>query len=132
MDIESKTAAVIDASYLLTYLLPDEADATVNKFFKDVSSITLYAPKLLEYEVANGVASAMKYRRINKSEGSEAWHFFKKLPIRYLEADLEKAIEISTSHNLSVYDASYIAIAQEHGCKLFTLDKKMKKLLLHS
>ncbi|HLC84295.1 MAG TPA: type II toxin-antitoxin system VapC family toxin [Candidatus Nanoarchaeia archaeon] len=41
---------------------------------------------------------------------------------RYL---LDKAIILARSHNLTLYDAIYAALAQVHGCPLVTEDKQL-------
>lgn len=41
---------------------------------------------------------------------------------------LQKAVELSVSMNLSLYDSLYAALAQIHGCPLATADKKLSKL----
>jgi predicted nucleic acid-binding protein len=42
---------------------------------------------------------------------------------------IEDAISISINHGISAYDASYVALSQQVGATLLTLDKKLVKAL---
>jgi len=60
--------AVVDASYILSFLLPDEnnpkVDVIVEEHARDIC--TLIAPSILKFEVLNGLSIACKRKRISQ------------------------------------------------------------------
>lgn len=123
---KSKTY-VIDASFVLALLLPDEQTVTqVQQFLASPSRIS--APTLLPYEVANGLKSAQKQKRISQDSIGPLWHNFAAIPIHFEPVNLEKSLNLAIDLNLSVYDASYVWLAQSNQTKLLTLDKKLQQL----
>jgi len=66
----TKVSFIVDASYVLAFLLPDEqteeAEATFLAFGE--GNITLSSPDLLPYEVVNTLAAAVVRKRITKQQ----------------------------------------------------------------
>ena len=65
---------VIDASAILSYILPDEPTSnkvlhTFKKYAKD--KVSFLAPTLLNYEVGNAIKSAVKQNRLDKLSAKE-------------------------------------------------------------
>lgn len=48
---------------------------------------------------------------------------YEQIPIRFVEVDLQRALEIAVDHDLYAYDAYIIACARENRCSLISLDK---------
>jgi len=121
---------VIDASFILDFLLPDEQSTYVIKTFEEYkkSKILFVAPIILPFEVANGLKYAVKAKRIKENVASELLDTFLKLDIGLLQINLEKTLQVSLEKELSIYDASYITLSQQESFSLLTLDEKLKKL----
>lgn len=130
--------AVIDASVYLRWILKEKEDTpAINRLVEDLSSgnITAIAPTLWLYEMLNGLKMAVVRKRIAKIIAKRkipdiletAPDLFEFLPL------VENAFLIATKYQLSVYDASYIALAQDKECIFFTGDinlyEKVKKKL---
>lgn len=122
--------AVVDASFVLSFLLPDEDDEGVTGFFKDFieEHTSALAPRILEFEVMNGLKSAMMRKRISSQDVLNLVRKFEDLSINILAIDVREVLTFSIQEKLSVYDASYAWLARSRGCELMTHDKKLAKV----
>ena len=82
---------IIDASFCLAYLLPDEDVEVVNKIFEDYAEgkVRFISSPLLPYEVINGLREATRKRIKDDQALSLAIEFFK-IDITYQSIDFEK------------------------------------------
>ncbi len=122
---------VVDASFVLGFLLPDERRNFVDSVFIDYKEgkITLVSSPLLKFEVGNGLRSAYLSKRLTKSEVKENITLYQGFDIKETGVDLVKTAEISLKHNLSFYDAAYVCVAKKEKAKILSLDKKLQNLL---
>ena len=85
----------------------------------------LVAPDLLVYEVAN----ALRYNKnLVKSDIKEAVRALKLLGVRLYppsEELLGRAIDLAADYSITIYDASYLALAHELDAQLVTADKSL-------
>ena len=119
------TTYVIDASYLLSVMMPDEAiDRSV---YKRISSgeMCLIAPVLFGLEVSNAILLASRRKRISRQKASSLVKHFLSLPIVYKEVNLMESYVLANKLDLTVYDASYVWLAKKMKVNLLTSDKKM-------
>lgn len=122
--------AVVDASFVLSFLLPDEDVNGVTRFFKDFieGQTATLAPHILEFEVMNGLRSAMIRKRISNQEALSLTKRFEDLSIHISAVEALGVLTLSIQETLSVYDAAYAWLAQSRGCELMTHDKKLAKI----
>ena len=121
---------VIDASVVLKWYLSDEKHGytALQILDKYVSyEIEILAPSLLEYEVLNGLFIARKRGRIQEEMVVTAVEGFLNLEIQQKDISFfyPEVLHFSESYNLSIYDASYLAVANEEGALLVTADKNL-------
>jgi len=119
---------VIDTSVILKWYLADEeySQKALSILDKYVSNeIDILAPSLLEYEVINGLIIAKKRGRIQEKKILTAIDGFMSLEIKLINLSLyyPKVIQYCKIYNRSVYDASYLALADDEGISLVTADK---------
>ena len=121
---------IIDASYILAHILPDEKVSQVDAVFEKYAQgkISFVAPLIIPFEVTNGLRYAVTSKRITKDNAQTLIDDFSRINIELQEADLKKTLEVSLKINCSIYDASYIYLAESLNAPLLTLDKKLKKL----
>ena len=122
--------AVIDASVVLKWYLVDEeysgkAIGLLDKYLSN--EIEILAPSLLEYELIKGLIIAQKRGRVEEEKILEAVNGFISLEIRLKNLSLfyPKVLEYSRVYNWSVYDASYLALADKEGIILITADGEL-------
>jgi len=118
---------VVDASVVLKWQLDDEeyipqATALRNDFYAQ-GAIKAIAPYLLIYEVVNGVLTATRRRRLDSDKALEVMDNLMKLGVELIEVAPARVLELALEHNLSAYDAAYLALAESKGCDLWTGDR---------
>ena len=130
MKEENTKKYLIDASFLLSYLLPDEESDTVIDFMAEHNRepFLLFAPVILYFEISNAIKSAVVSHRITKDQAHDLLRGVKKLNIKILEVDYEDVLDIALESQISFYDASYVALSQQLHVPLLTLDEKLKKI----
>ena len=119
---------VVDASVALKWYLDDEelgAKALTVLTHYVSGDINMIAPSLLEYEVINGLKIAQKRGRINKNTIQSAVEGFFNLEIKVYDACyfFDEALDIMNSFDISLYDASYLALAVNKKSPFVTADK---------
>jgi predicted nucleic acid-binding protein len=118
---------VIDGSFILALLLPDEHTKSVDTFFEQFkkSNSTLLAPSILPYEVINSIYFAVKTKRLNDALATELIDAYIHIPIALHQVKCTDIYAIARKHNLTAYDASYVWLARSLRCPLLTLDKAL-------
>jgi len=126
MSQESKLV-VVDASVVLKWQLDDEeyisqATALRNDFYA-LSVIKAIAPHLLVYEVINGIVTATRRKRLDLDKALGAMDNLIELGVELRKVEPGRVLELALEHNLSAYDAAYLALAESEGCELWTGDR---------
>ena len=121
---------VVDASFVLSSLLPDEKSPEADKLLGRyvAGEIDLVSTNVFELEVFNGLRSAILQNRIAKRDALAIAERFLKLSISCEGIDPYRAFLIAQKENLSVYDASYVFLARSKNLPLLTLDRRMARL----
>lgn len=121
-------SAVLDASVVLKWYLFDEtygqkALDLLHRFI--TKELNILSPSLLEYEVINGLFIAQRRGRIKGESILTAIEGFFDLQIdlRDLYYFYQKSLYFCKVFNRSVYDASYIALAETEEIPLITADE---------
>jgi predicted nucleic acid-binding protein len=119
---------VLDASVILKWYLADEeySQKALGLLYQYISNeLDILAPALLEYEVVNGLLIAQKRGRIKEEKILTAIEGFIDLEIKLknLSHFYPRIIHYCKIYHRSVYDASYLAIADVEGITLITSDE---------
>ena len=128
---------VVDASVLVKWFLHEkEADrdrALALREFHISGRSTLFIPQLALLEVLNAVRFSPKADEEDGEMALETLHDLH-LETRPAELDLlRKANAIAWAYKITIYDALYVALAEQVGYPLITADEVMvKKLKGHS
>jgi predicted nucleic acid-binding protein len=118
---------VVDASVVLKWQLDDEeyipqATALRNDSYAQ-GAIKTIAPHLLIYEVINGILTAARRKRFASDKALEAMNNLMRMGVELEEVQPERILKLALEHNLSAYDAAYLALAESKGCELWTGDR---------
>jgi predicted nucleic acid-binding protein len=115
---------VIDASVVVEIVLRMPAAAALqSRLFEP--RLTLYAPHLLDIEVAQAVRRSAASGYIDPERGREALADLADFPLhRYPHAFLLQQVW-DLRNNLSAYDAVYVVLAQTLDAPLLTRDRRL-------
>ena len=118
---------VVDASVVLKWQLDDEeyvpqATALRNDFYA-LGAIKAIAPHLLTYEVVNGIVTATRRERLTSDKALEIMDNLMELGVELKGVEPARLMALALDHNLSAYDAAYLALAESEGCELWTGDR---------
>jgi predicted nucleic acid-binding protein len=117
---------VIDSSVLLELLLATPRSAPVRQKIADWGDC-LHAPHLIDLETAQGLRKWVQIGEIVASRADEALIDLTTINIsRYPHDGLLRRIW-ALRHNMTPYDAAYVALAEELNAPLLTLDQKLAK-----
>lgn len=121
---------VVDASFLLAFLLPDENIPEVEETMKEFieKELNLVSCFLLPFEIFNCLKTAIKRRRISSKLALRIAKNFLNFDIPLVNINLVDTLVLAQKHDLSFYDGSYVFLARSGGIPLLTLDERLKKL----
>src|SRR5258706_3084655 len=129
---ENIKSYVVDASFILSYLLPDEeTDPNTRKLFElfKKGEVVFYAPYIISFEICNSLKTAVIRKRLTFQQAQKLIKVFLKYGILFELTDLSKTFLTAHKFNITSYDASYIQLAKAKKTLLLTLDAKMKEVL---
>ncbi len=127
---------VVDASVAAKWFLPesgeplaDRAVALLNKY--DKKEVQLVVPDLFYVEIASAIWKAVRIGRIPGVFGDQALGLltqreFVTVPSLKL---LDKAFQIATAFERTVYDSLYVALAVHSNAQLITADERLANSL---
>lgn len=116
--------SVVDASAALEVLLRTPAAAAIEtRLF--ANGQTLYAPHLIDLEVAQVLRRYASTGQITADRGRTALADFADFPIRRYPHDVLLPRIWELRHNLTAYDAAYVALAEALGTSLLTRDERL-------
>ena len=122
---------MVDASVVAKWVLPGEPnEENALKLKKDhvLGLVELHAPAFIVEEVANALWRATKLRRLSKEDAQQALIALNDMKIILYELDWAKAAQslaIACKHNIALYDASYLFLADKIKAQLLTADNKL-------
>lgn len=119
---------VLDSSVVMKWFRKSEAlreqALQLRQAYLD-GSLALYVPDLLIYEIAN----VLRYKPdMNPTKVQQALHSLFEMGIRIERITPEvigRAIAIAYSYDVTVYDAAFVALAENVGAALITADQKL-------
>lgn len=121
---------IVDASLILSFLLPDEDHTEVDQFFNqyETGAVNFLSTPLLPFEVLNGLKLAVVRKRINTKYAKERMKEFFNYNIKLESVDFFEVFNLAQKHNLTVYDASYLYLSRIQKTQLLTTDEALQKL----
>ena len=125
---------VLDASFIGSMVLFEPTSQITRSLWEEwkAQGAQLYAPSLIALEVGTGIRKYAARGQISESAAAASLAAFKSL-VQYMTlaplADLlSDAWEIATRYRLmNLYDASYVALAGQLACEVWTIDSRMRR-----
>jgi predicted nucleic acid-binding protein len=121
---------VIDASVTIAWIAEDEKSEYADAVLVACGSDRAVVPTLWRWEIANTLVKLERRDRVTDAAATYS-SVTRNLPID-TAGDAEEAlgleeIELARRHQLSVYDAAYLALAKLRGLPLATLDTHLAR-----
>jgi predicted nucleic acid-binding protein len=119
---------VVDASIALAWCFEDELASRTDDVLHRLLLEGGIAPAHWPLEVANALRFAERSGRVHEPTISRARSIVTDLPIDVLPVETTTAlglIEPARRHDLTVYDAAYLELAEVRGLGLATLDSRL-------
>ncbi len=133
--------AVVDASVIASWFLPDELDVKYETILSNIDKIRIHVPSIFEHEFINILLNAEKRRRLNVATALKILEIVSHYPITIEDStavlmDKVSVYKLAATHDLTAYDAAYLELAVRLGLPLITHDKLLsntaKKLKLRT
>ncbi len=115
-------ALIVDTSVIISVLINEEHKDQLVKLTKGEE---LLAPESLNFEIGNAFSAMFKRNRINLKLARKALEYYRQIPLRLVEVDLEKSLEIAHKHNVYAYDAYFVECAKRYNSDIISLDKAL-------
>lgn len=124
-----KPSYILDASFALAFLIPDEEKSKVNQIFAQFSSglCNFYSTPLFPYEVCNGLRMAFLRKRLKLNQAAKLAKIFLEWDIHYESVLSIPVLELAMKKKLTVYDASYAWLAREMNMPILSFDRALVK-----
>jgi len=122
---------VVDASVIAKWILPGEPYQENAVRLKEdcVSGMAeLCAPSFIVEEVANALWRAINLERISEEDAKEALKALNDMRIELHEpnwAKISQGLSIACKLDLTIYDTSYLFLADKIKARLITADKRL-------
>ena len=124
-------SVVIDASVMTKWYIQENLSDYAEKIREGYINgrITLLAPTLLPYEVLNALMYSNLFSNQELNIIGESLENYGISLIAITDNIRSTMVEIAKNHKISIYDASYIALAVENKIQFITADSKIRKKL---
>jgi predicted nucleic acid-binding protein len=117
---------VLDCSIAAKWLLPEPGRAAALRILEQYTAreIHLIAPDILLAEFASLLAKRSRRKQISTTDAQHAYTLMTKCVPRLFDIRprLFQALELSMSHQMSLWDCLYLDLAIEHDCPVLTAD----------
>jgi predicted nucleic acid-binding protein len=125
-----KNTFVVDTSFVLAYLLPDEGGRVVEDIFSkfEENKINFISPYLLSFEIMNGLRSATMQKRQSVNAAEHLLDAFLNMGILFENVNVKEVFRFAVRNGITAYDDSYVWLAKSKKLDLLTLDEKLENI----
>jgi len=125
---------VVDASVGVKWFIEEDYSDNADKLLEDFANgrVELKAPKSFMQEFCNAIRKYVIRGLLDKKLAKDYINEMSKIPIDYIEIDwniTKKAYEKALELSITVYDATYIVIADMLGAVMVTADSRLYRQL---
>ena len=115
-------SVVVDTSVIIA-VIGNEPEKDV--LVKLTQGADLVAPHSVHWEIGNAFSAMFKRNRVTLGQAVRAIQIYQKIPIRFVDVELERALEIAEMADIYAYDAYLIGCALKYKSPLISLDNKL-------
>jgi predicted nucleic acid-binding protein len=123
---------VLDASVALAWCFPEESSLFTEKLLDMLArGAKALAPAIWPFEVANGLLSAERRKRLTVAQVTSVSQRIALLPITVDPPRLHRAfgdiLSVARQQRLTEYDAAYLELSLREALPLATLDDQLRR-----
>jgi predicted nucleic acid-binding protein len=120
---------VLDASVALAWVFLDEETEHTRSLLRTFEDGTVDVPQMFQLEIVNSLLTSVRRNRIEVQTAIDFLDTIARPEIRVWDAEdsLDQQLLYAREVQLTVYDASYVRLAERRGLPLATLDKDMQR-----
>ncbi len=115
---------VVDASVIIAVIVNEPDKYRLIELTQDAD---LLAPNSIHWEIGNAFSAMLKRKRVTLEQARQAIQEYGKIPIQFVDIELEQALEIADELGIYAYDAYLIQCALKYACPLLSLDQGLIK-----
>jgi predicted nucleic acid-binding protein len=127
--VKGKNGFVLDCSLTMAWCFEDERSENTDRVLAAIKDCPAFVPALWPVEVCNVLAYAERRGRISGVEVLQFFALLSRLPITIEPplhaAQMPQLYSLTTSRQLSAYDASYLEVAMRRGLPIGSCDAKL-------
>ncbi len=113
---------VVDTSVIIAVIANEpEKDALLRL----TQGADLLAPRSVHWEIGNAFSAMLKRSRVTLEQALKAIQAYSKIPIRFVDVELEQSLEIAETSRIYAYDAYLIRCALKYRSPLISLDRNL-------
>jgi predicted nucleic acid-binding protein len=117
---------LLDASAIMAVIVDEPEGETVIYHTKDA---IIVSPNVVSFEIANGITKMLKKKLIDSQEKMiRIIEIFEKIPMKIVEVNFKKSLEIAWRYKIYAYDAFYLETAERLNIPLLTFDSGMRRI----
>jgi predicted nucleic acid-binding protein len=108
-----------DTSAIMAVLLNEP---TKPRLLERTRNADLVSAPTLPWEVGNSLTALFKRGRIDLRQATAALRFYRAIPIRLVDIDVEAAVQLAKEQDIYAYDAYILECARRYWAPLLSLD----------
>ena len=85
----------------------------------------LIAPSSVHWEIGNAFSAMLRRKRIGVEQAIRAVKLYRRIPIRFVDVELEETLKIADALGIYAYDAYLIRCALKYKTPLISLDQNL-------
>jgi predicted nucleic acid-binding protein len=117
---------VVDSSVAGCWALPDETSEIADRALARIAEEGMIVSGIFPYEIRNVLLVNERRGRLQRDQADQAIRLIMTLGYSTdLAFDENQLLRLARRYNLSVYDASYLELAQRTNSTLATLDRRL-------
>jgi len=116
---------VVDASVIVAVIAHEPQRGALIGLTKGAD---LLAPASVHWEIGNAFSAMLKRNRIEVEQALQAVAAYRRIPIRYVDVELEDTLAIAARYAIYAYDAYLIRCGLKFSAPLLSLDRSLLQL----
>jgi len=113
---------VVDTSVIIAVIANEPERAALVEL---TTGADLIAPHSVHWEIGNAFSAMLRRGRIKVEQAIQAVKLYQRIPIRFVDVELEESLKIADTLGIYAYDAYLIRCALKYKSPLISLDRKL-------